>query len=101
MVLTKYFKEGSFQTKGAFSSTKTFGWSLKSKLSQSEKNLRVIEMKIVDHLSEDQLKKLNHNKKHQPEVNKRKAVHENVDWEEIMGMNRDTYRRKGGAIRRR
>jgi hypothetical protein len=102
MVLTKYFKEGSFQTKGAFSSTKTFGCSLKSKLSQSEKNLRVIEMKIVDHLSEDQLKKLNHNKKHQPEVNKRKAVHENVDWEEIMGTKRDTFRRsKGGAIRRR
>jgi hypothetical protein len=101
MVITKYFKEGSFQTKGAFLCTKTFECSVKLKLSQSEKNLRVIEMKIVDHLSEDQLKKLNHNKKNQPEVNKKKAVHENVDWEEIMGMNRDTYRRKGGAIRRR
>jgi hypothetical protein len=61
----------------------------------------VVEMRIVDHLSEDQLKRLNYNKKNQTEVNKRKAVDENVDWEEIMGMNRDTYRRKGGAIRRR
>jgi hypothetical protein len=101
MVLTKYFKEGSFQTKGVFSSTKMFGWSLKSKLSQSEKNLRVIEMKIVDHLSEGQLDKLNYKKKKQPEQ-KKKVYHEHVDWEEIMGTKRDTFRRsKGGAIRRR
>jgi hypothetical protein len=45
-------------------------------------------MRIVDHLSEDQLKRLNYNKKDQTKVNKRKAVRENVDWEEIMGMNR-------------
>jgi hypothetical protein len=100
MVLTKYFKEGSFQTKGAFSSTKTFEWSVKSKLCQSEKNLRVIEMRIVNHLSEDQLEKLNYSKKKEPEQ-KKKVHHEHVDWEDIMGMNRDTYRRKGGAIRRR
>jgi hypothetical protein len=100
MVLTKYFKEGSFQTKGAFSSTKKFEWSVKSKLSQSEKDLRAIEMRIVDHLSEGQLEKLNYRKKKQPEQ-KKKVHHEHMDWEEIMGVNRDTYQRKGGAIRRR
>jgi hypothetical protein len=57
-------------------------------------------MRIVDHLSEDQLKRLNHNMKNQTGVKKKKH-HERVDWEDIMGMNRDTYRRKGGAIRRR
>jgi hypothetical protein len=101
MVLTKCFKEGSFQTKGAFSSTKTFGWSLKSKLSLSEKNLRVIEMRTVDHLSEGQLEKLNYSKKKEPEQ-KKKVHHEHVDWEEIMGTKRDLFRRsKGGAISRR
>jgi hypothetical protein len=57
-------------------------------------------MRIVDHLSEGQLMKLNYNKKKEPEQ-KKQVHHEHVDWEEIMGMNRDTYRRKGGAIRRR
>jgi hypothetical protein len=61
----------------------------------------VIEMKIVDHLSEDQLEKLNYRNKKQPEQ-KKKVHHEKVDWEEIMGTKRDTFRRsKGGAIRRR
>jgi hypothetical protein len=100
MVLTKYFKEGSFQTKGAFSSTETFEWSVKSKLSQSDKDLRVIEMRIVNHLSEGQLEKLNYCKKKEQEQ-KKKVQHEHVDWEEIMGVNRDTYWRKGGKIRRR
>jgi hypothetical protein len=99
MVLTKYFKEGSFQTKGAFSSTKTFGWALKSKLSQSEKDLRVIVMRVIDHLSEKQLKELNVKRQQLPE--EKKVHHEKVDWKYIMGMNRDTYRRKGGAIKRR
>jgi hypothetical protein len=57
-------------------------------------------MRIVNHLSEGQLEKLNYNKKKEQEQ-KKKDQHEHVDWEEIMGMNRDTYRRKGGAIRRR
>ncbi|WP_341356657.1 hypothetical protein [Rossellomorea sp. y25] len=57
-------------------------------------------MRIVDHLSEVQLEKLNYNKKKEPEQ-KKKIHHEDVDWEEIMGMNRDTYKRVGGAVRRR
>jgi hypothetical protein len=70
-------------------------------LSQSEKDLRVIEMKIVDHLGKDQLEKLNYKKKKQPKQ-KKKVHQEHVDWEEIMGTKRDTFRRsKGGAIRRR
>jgi hypothetical protein len=61
--------------------------------------MRVIEMRIVDHLSEDQLKRLNVKRQQLPE--EKKVHHENVDWKYIMGMNGDTYRRKGGAIRRR
>jgi hypothetical protein len=56
-------------------------------------------MRIVDHLSEEQLKELNVKQQHLPE--EKKAQHEKVDWKYIMGMNRGTYRRKGGAIRRR
>ncbi|VXC07555.1 conserved hypothetical protein [Bacillus sp. 349Y] len=56
-------------------------------------------MKIVDHLSEEQLKKLNVKRK-EPAAPKKKH-HESVDWNDIMGVNRDTYKRKGGAIRRR
>ncbi|MCA1058103.1 hypothetical protein LCL96_04120 [Rossellomorea aquimaris] len=57
-------------------------------------------MRIIDHLSEEQLNKLNGRKMKQPKP-KKKVHHEHVDWEEIMGVNRDTYHRKGGAIRRR
>jgi hypothetical protein len=56
-------------------------------------------MRIVDHLSEDQLKELDVKRQQLPE--EKNVHHEKVDWEDIMGMNRDTYRRKGGAIRRR
>jgi hypothetical protein len=73
----------------------TFEWSVISKLSQSVKNLRVINLRIVDHLSEGQLEKLNYSKRIEPEK-KKKVHHEHVDWEEIMGMNRDKYRREGG-----
>jgi hypothetical protein len=101
MVLTKNIQGSVYQANRRFLYAIIFGWRLKSKLSQSEKNLRVIEMRIVDHLSEDQLKRLNYNKKSKTEVKKKKTIHEYVDWKDIMGMNRDTYRRKGGAIRRR
>jgi hypothetical protein len=56
-------------------------------------------MRIVDHLSEEQLKKLKVKKSKEPAP--KKKHHEFVDWSDIMGVNRDTYRRKGGAIRRR
>lgn len=56
-------------------------------------------MRVVDHLSEDQLKKLN--VKRCKGIVPKKKHSENVDWNEIMGVNRDTFRRKRGAIRRR
>lgn len=49
-------------------------------------------MKIVDHLDKEQKRKLNQLKQNKEKIN----------WHDIMGMNRDTYRRgKGGAIRRK
>lgn len=57
-------------------------------------------MRIVDHLSEEQLKKLHVKRKDPPEP-KMKPHHERVDWNDIMGVNRDIYTRKGGAIRKK
>jgi hypothetical protein len=57
-------------------------------------------MKIVDHLSDKQIKQLKtltspENKKKPPELSRR-------DIEELMGVNRDIYvRGKGGAVRRK
>jgi hypothetical protein len=51
-------------------------------------------MKLADHLSKEQQRKSNqhrHKKKHK----------ERIDWHDLMGVNRDTYKRgRGGAIRR-
>ncbi|MDQ0228426.1 hypothetical protein [Metabacillus niabensis] len=48
-------------------------------------------MRIADCLNKEQKKKLDKLKKE-----------EKIDWKEIMGMNRDTYKRgKNGAMRRR
>lgn len=47
-------------------------------------------MKLSNHLSKRQREKLNELKKE-----------EKVNWKEIMGMNRDTYKRKNGAVRRK
>jgi hypothetical protein len=59
-------------------------------------------MKIRDHLSEEQKKKLNYKpdkKEKKKSSNKRK---EKIDWADIMGTNRQTLRRgKGGAMKRR
>ncbi|WP_187441982.1 hypothetical protein [Sutcliffiella horikoshii] len=53
-------------------------------------------MRIADRLPDDQRQKLQGmNKK------KRKRKPEKVDWHDIMGMNRDTFKRSKGAIRRR
>lgn len=55
-------------------------------------------MKLSDHLTKEQQRKLNQKIKPQ---RKRKRK-ENIDWKDIMGMNRDTFKRgKGGAIRRK
>ncbi|WP_188048527.1 hypothetical protein [Bacillus sp. CH30_1T] len=56
-------------------------------------------MRVIDHLSEKQLKELKVKRSKDPVT--KKEHYELVDWKDIMGMNRDTYRRKGGAIRRR
>lgn len=47
-------------------------------------------MKLRDHLTDDQKRKLNRMAKKKEKVN----------WHEIMGVNRDTYKRgKGGAFK--
>jgi Fe-S cluster assembly ATPase SufC len=55
-------------------------------------------MKIRDHLSEEQKKKLNY----KPKKKQKSMKEEKVDWADIMGTNRQTLRRgKGGAMKRR
>jgi hypothetical protein len=62
-------------------------------------------MKVRDHLSKEQQEKLKKYKKpkykkpkHKKKKRKRKP--EQVDWHDLMGMNRDTYKRgRGGAYR--
>jgi hypothetical protein len=57
-------------------------------------------MKIEDHLSEEQKRKLKY--KSGKKKKKTKKKEEKVDWVEIMGTNMQTLRRgKGGAMRRR
>lgn len=51
-------------------------------------------MKIRDHLNEQQRKK--------QEQKKGKKKDEKIDWDEMMGIHRDIYKRgRGGAIRRK
>ena len=50
-------------------------------------------MKFADHVSPEQKKQLNKVKSPKKE--------EKVNWVEIMGMNRDTYKRHKGAVRRK
>ncbi|WP_156914238.1 hypothetical protein [Paucisalibacillus globulus] len=58
-------------------------------------------MKLADHLRKEQHDKLKKMKyKNKPKHKKRKPEH--IDWHDLMGMNRDTYKRgRGGAIRRK
>lgn len=60
-------------------------------------------MKLQNHLSKEQqekLKKLKYNNK--PKHKRKKKKPERIDWHDIMGVNRDTYKRgKGGAIRKK
>lgn len=64
-------------------------------------------MKISDHLSEDEKKKLIQLKKHAAARKKKnpiKSIKEKLslkDLKQLMGMNRDRYERRGGAIRRK
>lgn len=55
-------------------------------------------MKIADHLNDDQKQKLNQINKRKKKKNKKLSAYELRD---LMGQNRDTYERRGGAIRRK
>ncbi|MEK5390198.1 hypothetical protein NSQ59_07410 [Margalitia sp. FSL K6-0131] len=65
-------------------------------------------MKLAVHLDKDTRKKLEKmGKKKKPPSNKKKppkkkCKEEKINWPDIMGMNRDIFKRgKGGAIRRK
>jgi hypothetical protein len=62
-------------------------------------------MRIADHLSKEQkqqLEKIKSPKKKHPSTNATpKKKEEKVNWHEIMGTNRDIYKRKNGALRRK
>ncbi|SET85862.1 hypothetical protein SAMN05216389_1443 [Oceanobacillus limi] len=61
-----------------------------------EIHLEVMNMKVADHLSREQHKKL----KRMKDYKKKRKRNEKVNWHDLMGMNRDTYKRgRGGAIR--
>ncbi|WP_191556599.1 hypothetical protein [Metabacillus idriensis] len=51
-------------------------------------------MKIGDQITNAQKDKLNQNK-----PKKKRKKEEYVNWHEMMGTNRDTYERRGGALR--
>ena len=52
-------------------------------------------MRIEDRIPKEQKQQLQKTK------SPKKKKQENVDWIEIMGMNRDTYKRVNGAMRRK
>jgi hypothetical protein len=57
-------------------------------------------MKLADHLSREQHEKLKRMKQNNKRKKKRKNKPERIDWHDLMGVNRDTYKRgKGGAMR--
>lgn len=58
-------------------------------------------MRVIDLVSKEQKKQLQE-MSHRKKRPSKKKKEEKVNWQEIMGMNRDTYKRgKGGAIRRK
>ncbi|PLT32874.1 hypothetical protein [Bacillus sp. V5-8f] len=68
------------------------------------------EVKIVDHLKDSERKKLKQmtgqmkkrkGKSYRGKPPDKKKKEEKVNWVDIMGMNRDTYKRVGGALRRK
>ncbi|KWW17982.1 hypothetical protein AS888_20965 [Peribacillus simplex] len=63
-------------------------------------------MKFADHLSKSDIQKFNQLRKGSKQRKseskpKRKKELSFKDVEELMGMNRDTYRRVGGSVRRK
>lgn len=55
------------------------------------------DMKLADRLSKEQKQKLNKMSGKQP----KKKKEEKVNWHEIMGSNRPTYKRVKGAVRQK
>jgi hypothetical protein len=51
-------------------------------------------MRIADHLTDKQKQQLE-------QIKSPKKKEEKVNWKEIMGMNRDRYTRRNGAVRRK
>ncbi|MED3563456.1 hypothetical protein [Bacillus xiapuensis] len=60
-------------------------------------------MKLIDQLSKEQIRQLNKLKEQLPKKKqkKKKREQEKVNWEDLMGMNRDIYTRRNGAVRRK
>ncbi|MES1047225.1 hypothetical protein FOA22_22485 [Heyndrickxia oleronia] len=62
-------------------------------------------MKLADHLNHEQRKQLEkmgkRNKPPSKKKRKGKVKEEKVNWSEIMGTNRDTFKRVGGRVRRK
>ncbi|SMQ75930.1 hypothetical protein SAMN05444673_2572 [Bacillus sp. OV166] len=59
-------------------------------------------MRIADHLSKEQKQQLNKMRSSPKKKSRKKEEHlSQKDWEVLMGMNRDTYKRVNGAVRRK
>ncbi len=59
-------------------------------------------MKLADHLSKDSIRKFNQLRRAaRNQKEKSKTKQEKVNWSEIMGTNRDTFKRVGGRVRRK
>lgn len=61
-------------------------------------------MKLADHLSKDSIRKFNQLRRaarNKKEKSKLKPKQEKVNWHDIMGTNRDTFKRVGGRVRRK
>lgn len=58
-------------------------------------------MKIADHLNNEHKRKHEQIKKPKKKAKSKPKKEEKVDWADIMGVNRDTYKRNRGAIRRK
>lgn len=91
MVLTKYIKERYSDLEGAFSMP----------------SIEVVNVKFADHISKEsiqqfnQLRRPSRNRKEKSKPKKQQEKLNQRDWEDIMGTRRDTYKRVGGAIRRK
>ena len=62
-------------------------------------------MKLADHLNHEQRKQLEkmgkRNKPPSKKKRKGKVKEEKINWSEIMGTNRDTFKRVGGRVRKK